>query len=165
MQTVLYNISVLQSKKAVIIKSSGKYKYKFYLSGNNWDYFNARYKDLNYIYYNNDSMEILGKKCARAMTIFDDGSRLTIHYVPYAKSEVLNNAEPMLDDLPGLPLRLEYDKDGKTVTYLAREISFLPISSKEFLEPVKGYAIKRFKPDTRVNKMVIEDEPIGPDED
>ena len=164
-QMILYNISKLVSKKVVVVKSSGKQKYKFYLSEPNWEYFNARYKGLNYIHYNNDSIEVLGKKCARAMAIFDDGSRFTVYYAPYATSEILIKAEPMFEGIPGLPLKLEFDKNGKTVVYLAREISFLPISSKEFLEPVKGFAIKRFKPGTAVTKMVIEDEPIGPDEE
>lgn len=168
-QTVYYRYkSANKNNVATIVKESGKEKYKFTLSEQRWKVFHKRYDSLQYTYDPNDSTYILGRLCRKARLAASAESNLTVYYLPGVKNQVLSSAEPLFANLPGMPLMYEFQKGNNKITYIASEINFLPIDESYFKEPTKGYNVKKFKPGSKIEKLVLdgdEKEDDGPEEE
>lgn len=168
-QTIYYKYkSANKNNVATIVKESGKEKYKFTLSEQRWKVFNKRYDSLKYTFALGDSTYILGRLCRKAQLEVSPESSLTVYYLPGVKNPVLTSAEPLFASLPGIPLMYEFQKGNNKITYTASEINFLPIDETYFKEPTKGYTLKKFKPGSKIEKLVLdgdEKDDDGPEEE
>ncbi|MCP9750210.1 hypothetical protein [Ferruginibacter sp. HRS2-29] len=145
------------SAVAVIVKESGKSKYKFKLGKSNWELFNAKYVSAE-IKLSEDSLLLLNRVCKKAVLTYPNGSKLTAYYVPGTKNEALAAAEPMFAGLPGIVLQYEYHQGKKGILYTASNISFEPLAASYFTIPSKGYPTKKFTPGKTFKGNIPEDE-------
>lgn len=145
------------SAVAVIVKESGKAKYKFRLGKSNWALFNAKYASAD-IKLSEDSLILLERVCKKAILTYPNGSSLIAYYVPGTKNEALAAAEPMFAGLPGIVLQYEYHQGKKGILYTASNISFEPLAVSHFTIPTKGYPTKKFAPGKTFKGNIPEDE-------
>jgi hypothetical protein len=145
------------SAVAVIVKESGKAKYKFKLGKSNWELFNARYATVE-VKLSDDSLVLLNRICKKATLTYPDGSSLTAYYLPGTKNEALAAAEPMFAAVPGIVLQYEYHQGKKGILYTASRISFEPLAISHFTIPTKGYPTKKFAPGKTFKGNIPEDE-------
>jgi GLPGLI family protein len=125
-----------------IVKESGKKKYKFLLTGDQWKSYNKKYNE-DSCQLTNDSTVILGYTCRKAIILLKDGRRLTAFYTNMFEP-INSKIEPAFDKIPGLVLQYEYDyNDGATI-YTANKINTDPISAEVFKVPSQGYLIKKY---------------------
>lgn len=145
------------SAVAVIVKESGKAKYKFRLGKSDWELFNSKHSSLD-IKLSEDSLVILERVCKKAVLTYPDGSSLIAYYVPGTKNEALAAAEPMFAGVPGIVLQYELHQGKKGILYTASKISFEPLALSHFAIPGKGYPTKKFSPGKTFKGNIPEDE-------
>ncbi len=130
--------------KVVIVKESGKEKYRVDLSQPQWNLYNIKYND-DSIELLEDSTTILEHTCKKAILRLANGKKLTLYYTADIYNETFAAAEPSFADVPGVVLKYEYAADkSNIITYTASDISLLPVDKKVFSVPTKGYAVKKF---------------------
>jgi GLPGLI family protein len=139
----LYFSSPINSTHPVsIVKESGKNKYRYNLTNEEWNLLNTKY-DKDSCVFLNDSTVILNYLCRKAVIMLKDGRTLSIYYTPLLKP-IDSKVEPAFNGIPGLVLQYEYDYKKGSVTYTASKISEAPIASNIFKLPTKGYKLKKY---------------------
>jgi GLPGLI family protein len=128
---------------AVIVKESGKNKYKSYLSQQDWTKYNEKY-DSSTCTLTSDSVTILDYPCRKAIISLTDGRTITAYYTDSIRNSVLAIAEPAFKCVPGVVLKYEYAYKKGTIIYTAAGISTADLSEDVFRIPVKGYAVRKF---------------------
>jgi GLPGLI family protein len=128
---------------AVIVKESGKNKYKTYLSGREWKFYNSKY-DSAICLFTDDSTTILGYPCRRAIIQLPDNRTVRLYYTDSIRNDFFRFAEPSFHCIPGVVLQYEYTHRKGTISYTATNISTAVIAKDVFKVPVKGYKVKKF---------------------
>jgi len=128
---------------AVVTKESGKKKYKYYLTKDEWKKYNRKYDSVT-CELTNDSTVILNYPCRKAIIHLKDGRNINVFYTDSIRSNVLSIAEPAFYCIPGLVLQYEYEHKKGSVIYTATSISEADIDKGVFRVPVKGFVLRRF---------------------
>lgn len=131
------------SRVAVVVKESGKKRYKYNLGIAQWRMYNSKYDAANTM-LSNDSMMVAGRLCRKALVTLTDGGKLTVYYLPAPAIATLAAAEPMFAAVPGIVLQYELHHGKKSIVYTAQNISLLPISIALMKPPAKGYITRKF---------------------
>lgn len=125
-----------------VIKESGKKKYKYYLTNEDWDLYNDKYNNDSCL-LTTDSTIILNYACRKAIIILKDGRQLSVYYTNKIKP-VSAKIEPAFSCIPGLVLQYEYDYKKGSIIYTANKISQSSIDPGIFKIPAKGYSIRKY---------------------
>lgn len=159
MQSIYFNNKKwVKTNIASLVKESGSYKSILSFNTKQWKQFNSRNDSVRCDIFKEDTLTILNKLCNKAILTFKDSTKLTVYYLPNAKSNTLANAEPIFSTIPGLVMKYIYENKSKSITYTAVDFKIAPISNTVFVTPKKGYQRVKYNP----NGVVIE---VSEDED
>lgn len=133
------------SKKVTIVKESGKEKYKYILTSEQWKGYNQKYEGLT-CHLSDDSTKLLNYSCKKAVIALKSGETITAFYTPSFQPTGLLAAEPAFSCIPGLVLKYEYKYKKGTIIYTATTISQGPIDKSVFSVPDKDVTEKKYIP-------------------
>lgn len=147
MQSIYFNNkNWVKNNIASVVKESGKYKSILSLTAKQWQEFNKRNDSVRCDIFATDTLTILNKLCTKAVLTFRDSTKLTVYYLPNAKSNIMAAAEPIFNSVPGLVMKYIYEIKKKSVTYTAVDFRIEPISNTVFLTPKIGYEKLKYNP-------------------
>ena len=159
MQSLYFNNKKwIKTNVASMVKESGKNKTILSLSTKQWKQFNSRNDSVKCDIFKEDTLTILNKLCNKAILTFKDSTKLTVYYLPGAKSNTLANAEPIFSSVPGLVMKYVYEIKSKSVTYTAVDFKIAPISNTVFLTPKKGYKKLKYAPNGASSEVTEEED-------
>jgi GLPGLI family protein len=130
-------------RTAAVTKESGKNKYKYYLSEDEWKQYNSKYDSIT-CQLTYDSAVILNYPCRKAIISLKDGRSIGVYYTDSIKRKNFAQAEPVFSCIPGLVLQYEYRYKKGKIIYTATSISEEKIDPLVFRIPVKGVATRKF---------------------
>ncbi len=130
-------------EKVFILKESGKKRYKYQLSPEDWNKYNARYNGIVYTLVN-DSITVAGHLCKKAIISIPGEGKEVIAYYSTALKPLDKNIEPMFAGLPGMVLRYEHSDPEGIIIFTANQISFDQIDEKIVEAPTKGYIQRNY---------------------
>lgn len=131
------------NKIAVVAKESGKDKYKYFLSENEWKQYNGKYDSIT-CQFTYDSAVILNYPCRKAIITLKDGRSIGVFYTDSIKRKNFSQAEPLFSCVPGLVLQYEYRYKKGTIIYTATSINSEKIDPLVFRIPTKGVSTRKF---------------------
>ncbi len=132
------------SKNSIsIIKEFGDQKYIIQLTPSNWKEANKKYEDVSFTYLN-DSKEILGYHCKKAIGKLSDGSTYTVWYTTELEAEN-KDFQYANRSLPGLAMEYESSVGDLKVIYTVSKISFNPVPAAKLDLPRSGYRIMTYE--------------------
>lgn len=141
----MQNIFILppgnERRKAVIVKESGKDKYKTYLDAAQWKQYNQKYEGAT-CQLSEEYVTIAGYACHKAIIKLTDGRFITAYYTTLLPHTAAAVAEPAFACVPGLVLKYEYRYKKNSITYTATSVSRQPIDQNILRVPSKGYVVK-----------------------
>lgn len=129
--------------EAVIVKESGKNKYRTFLSGKDWKSYNSKYDSATCM-LTTDSVTILGYPCRKALVNLQDKRVITVYYTDSLYNPVFSTVDPAFKCIPGVVLKYEYSYKKGTISYTATSISTDRVTPDVFKIPSQGYAIRKF---------------------
>jgi len=159
-QSIFFSTSVNSKHQVSIVKESGKAKYKYYLTNDQWKSLNIKYNN-DSCQITNDSAVILNYPCRKVIITLKDGRILTAFYTNQL-NPINPKIEPAFNCVPGLVLQYQYSYKKGTIIYTASKISQNPIDGSIFKIPVKGYIQKKYGLKNRTKETNI---PANPDID
>jgi GLPGLI family protein len=130
-------------KTAAVTKESGKNKYKYYLSKDQWKQYNGKYDSIT-CQLTYDSAVILNYQCRKAIISLKDGRSIGVYYTDSIKRKSFAQAEPLFSCIPGLVLQYEYRYKKGKIIYTATSISEEKIDPVVFRVPAKGVTTRKF---------------------
>lgn len=144
-------------KKATVIKESGKRKYLFHLTNDQWNQYNKKYDSVNCDTSFTDSANINGYPCRKAVIKTGDDDEITVFYTDSIK---INNSliEPAFRCIKGVVLQYETTTRKGIVQFTAKEISNTEIDKKIFIIPSKNVVVKKYNPNKKPLKETEEAE-------
>ncbi|UAY52749.1 hypothetical protein [Ferruginibacter albus] len=140
-QSIFFTAKDSSNSEVIIVKESGKKKYKYELSASEWNLYNIKYKGDSCV-YSSDSLMILNHLCRKAIINLKDGRTITAYYTKELKP-ICEEIEPAFADISGVVLQYSYEYEGGSITYTASKISENPISEEILIAPKKGYITKK----------------------
>lgn len=153
-------------KVAAITKESGKNKYKYYLSEQEWKLYNSKYDSIS-CQFTYDSTVILNYPCRKAIISLKDGRSIGVYYTDSIRRKGFAYGEPLFSCIPGLVLQYEYRYKKGKIIYTATSISQEKIDPLVFRVPTKGVSTRKFsmKPvSEKDTELPAEEEEEQPDE-
>jgi len=145
----MQSIYILQNnnpgQRVVILKESGKNKYKMYLTDQEWQSYNQKYEGIT-CQPTGDSAVVLNYQCRKAILTLKNGEKITAWYTPAIQEASFSRAEPAFSRVPGLVLQYEYKYRKGTITYTATSIDRGPIDLAVFAVPGKDVPVKKYTP-------------------
>lgn len=144
-------------KKATVIKESGKNKYLFRLTSDQWKQYNKKYDSVSCDTSFTDSVNIKGYPCRKAVIKTGDEDGITVFYTDSIK---INNAlvEPAFRCINGAVLQYETTTRKGTLQFTATEVSNTEIDPKIFVIPSKNVVVKKYNPNKKPLKETEEQE-------
>lgn len=137
LQTMIYDKS---TGNAVILREMGANKFMTKLSGKDWISQNSKFSGMT-ITYLNETRNILGYDCKKAVLKLQNGSQFTVFYATTIAPSV-REFEYQFKDIPGFVLEYEaMEGGGQTITYTATRINLNPVQASKFDIPSSGYRI------------------------
>lgn len=132
-------------KRVAIVKESGKDRYKYYLSGNDWKLYNREYEGA---ICNNtdDTLNIAGYSTKKAIIVLKSGQKITAWYTTAIREQALADAEPLFSCIPGLVLKYEYAYKKGTIIYTATAVNRNAIDPEVFIIPGDDFSLKKYEP-------------------
>ena len=143
MQSIIIFPDSNLSPKVVLLKESGKDKYKSYLTAADWKLYNQKYEGV-VCKITGDTARILNYVCKKAILTLKSGKYITVYYTPAIQKPALARVEPLFSSIPGLVLKYEYTYRKGTVTYTATMVSHSPIDPDVFAIPGSEFPVKKF---------------------
>ena len=126
---------------AVMVKESGKSKYKKMFTEAEWRQYNNKYSDVR-CELKEDTATILHYPCKKAVVKLKDGRSFIVFYTTAVQNDMLSLLEPAFSKIPGVVLKYEYAARRGMIRYTATSIRFKPISPAVFSIPEKGYPVR-----------------------
>lgn len=142
-QSIFFFTKKKANKIAAVIKESGKNKYKYSLSEEEWKQYNRKYDSIT-CQFTYDSTVILNYPCRKAIISLKDGRSIGVYYTDSIKRKNFSQVEPMFSCIPGLVLQYEYRYKKGKIIYTATSISEEKIDPLVFQVPAKGVSIRKF---------------------
>ena len=143
MQSIFILPEHISSKKAVLLKESGKNKYKCYLTAADWKSYNQQYEGIK-CHLTNDTTRILNYICKKAILTLKNGKKISVYYTPAIQMHVLSDAEPLFSSIPGLVLKYEYTYRKGSITYTATVVNRKAIAPDTFAIPGNEFPLRNF---------------------
>jgi hypothetical protein len=143
MQSILIFPDSSLSPKIVLLKESGKDKYKCYLTPDDWKVYNQKYEGI-VCKITGDTARVLNYVCKKAILTLKGGKYITVYYTPAIQKPALARVEPLFSSIPGLVLKYEYTYRKGTVTYTATMVSRSPIDPNVFAVPGEEFPVKKY---------------------
>jgi GLPGLI family protein len=151
-QSIFFSSSNKSNHFVSVVKESGKNKYKYYLTNEQWDLYNNKYEN-DSCQLTNDSAVVLNYPCRKAIIMLKDGRLLVVYYTNQLKP-INPEIEPAFSHIPGLVLKYEYDYKKGTLLYTASKISEDPIDNKVFKAP-SGLPVKKYCQKCKVKEKIL----------
>ncbi|HEX9512947.1 MAG TPA: hypothetical protein VF939_20800 [Puia sp.] len=133
------------SQKVLLLKESGKNKYKCYLTAADWKLYNQKYEGV-VCHLTGDTARILNYTCKKAILTLKSGKNITVYYTPAIQKPVLSDAEPLFSSIPGLVMKYEYTYKKGTITYTATIVNRNAIDPEVFAIPGNEFPLKKYAP-------------------
>ncbi len=137
-------VTIYDSKKesGVILKDYSGQKLMITLTKEDWDKKNSKYEGITFE-TTNETMNIAGYNCKKAIAKLRDGSSFVVYYTP--ELEVAEkDYDSQFKNLPGLALQYEWQSGKIKFKYTLSNISFDSVSSSKFEIPKSGYRIMTY---------------------
>lgn len=128
---------------AVITKESGKDKYKYNLTAEQWKRYYRKYDSVS-CELTDDSTVILNYPCRKAIIRLKDGRSMEVFYTDSVSNKMLSKVEPAFSCIPGLVLQYEYKQKKGSVVFTATSITDAYIDPGVFKAPAKGFVARKF---------------------
>lgn len=110
------------------------------LNSKDWVSQNSKFSGMT-ISFLNETKNILGYDCKKAVLKLQNGSQFTVFYAT-AIAPSVREFEYQFKDIPGFVLEYEaMEGAGQTITYTATKINLNPVQASKFDIPVSGYRI------------------------
>lgn len=137
-QSVIYDKT---QNTAVVLREFGTNKLMNRLSKEQWLAINKQYQGMN-ISLVNETKNILGYECKKAVISLKDGSVFSLYYATGIVPSV-KEFEYQFKDVPGFVLEYQIKEpgDNTTVNYRAEKISLSPVLASKFDIPTSGYRL------------------------
>ena len=130
-------------QRVTILKESGKDKYKYHLTEEEWKLYNQKYEGI-VCRFTGDSARILNYVCKKAILTLKGGKTITVYYTPAIQKPGLSDVEPLFASSPGLVLKYEYTYRKGTISYTATMVSRHSIDPDVFAVPGNGFPLKKY---------------------
>lgn len=137
-------ITIYDSKKGsgVILKDYSGQKLMITLTKDDWDKKNSKYEGITFE-TTNESLEIAGYNCKKAIAKLKDGSSFIVYYTP--SLEVADkNYDSQFKNLAGLALQYEWQSGKMRFKYTLSKINFDAVPTAKFDIPKSGYRIMTY---------------------
>lgn len=138
------DITIYDSRNGsgVILKDYSGQKLMITLTQNDWDSKNNKYQDITYE-ITNETLEIAGYNCKKAIAKLKDGSAFVVYYTPE-----LNIAdkdyEYRFKTLQGLAMQYEWQSGNRKFKYTLSKINFDNVPASKFEIPKSGYRVMTY---------------------
>ncbi|MGI8582465.1 MAG: hypothetical protein ACR2KX_09720 [Chitinophagaceae bacterium] len=137
-------VTIYDSKKesGVILKDYSGQKLMIMLTKEDWDKKNSKYEGIAFE-TTNETMNIAGYNCKKAIAKLRDGSSFVVYYTP--ELEVAEkDYDSQFKNLPGLALQYEWQSGKIKFKYTLSNINFDSVASSKFEIPKSGYRIMTY---------------------
>lgn len=125
---------------AVILRELGANKFMTKLESKAWIAQNSKYNGMT-ISYENETKNILGYDCKKAVLKLQNGSSFSVYYAT-AITPSVKEFEFQFKDIPGFVLEYEAQEGGaQKITYKATKINLNPVQASKFDIPTSGYRL------------------------
>ena len=141
-------VTIYDSKKGsgVILKDYSGQKLMISLTSEDWNKKNSKYEGITFE-TTNETMEIAGYNCKKAIARLRDGSSFVVYYT--SELEMADkNYDTQFKNLPGLALQYEWQSGKMKFKYTLSKINFDPVAASKFDIPKSGYRVMTY-PETR----------------
>ncbi|HVG14586.1 MAG TPA: DUF4412 domain-containing protein [Chitinophagaceae bacterium] len=122
-----------------VLKEYGDQKHLIELSPADWADANKRYAGVTFTFAE-DTKEIAGYSCKKAIGKLSDGTSFTVWYAPELVPDN-KDFQHANKSLPGLAMEYEASMGSLIVTYTVSKISFTPVAAAKFDLPKAGYRV------------------------
>lgn len=137
-------VTIYDSKKGtgVILKDYSGQKLMITLSNADWDKKNSKYQGISFE-TTNETQEIAGYNCKKAIARLTDGSSFVVYYTP--ELEIADkDYDSQFKNLPGLALQYEWQAGKMKFKYTLSKINFDVVSPSKFDIPKSGYRVMSY---------------------
>jgi len=137
-------VTIYDSKKGtgVILKDYSGQKLMINLSNADWDKKNSKYQGITFE-TTNETQEIAGYNCKKAIARLTDGSSFVVYYTP--ELEIANkDYDSQFKNLPGFALQYEWQAGKMKFKYTLSKINFDVVSATKFDIPKSGYRVMSY---------------------
>ena len=142
-QSIFFEYDSATLKQAVLVKESGTSKYRSNLSASDWKDYNNKYEGAA-CEIKNDSLDIAGYKCRRAVINLSSGDSIEAYYTDSIKA-INNFIEPAFSCIPGgTVLQYSVQAERGTVTFRASQVSRAIIEKDIFAIPRTGVQARKY---------------------
>lgn len=126
-----------KNNTGVVLKEYGNQKLLIQMAKEDWTDLNKKYAGITFT-YQNETKNIAGYTCEKAIAKLKDGSSFTVFYTRELVTEN-KDYDYQFKSLPGLALEYESSVGNLKVKYTASKITFDPVPVQKFSIPVSGY--------------------------
>lgn len=140
MVSALFSSTTIHDAKtgtAVVLREVSGQKLLIRMSNKDWQEKNNRYEGITFT-NTNETKEIAGYKCVKAVARMSDGSSFTVYYTPDIVPEN-KEYDYHFKNLNGLPLEYELTQRNLTIRYTVSKINLNPVPASKFDIPTSGY--------------------------
>lgn len=137
-------VTIYDSKKGsgVILKDYSGQKLMITLTKEDGDKKNSKYEGITFE-TTNETMEIAGYNCKKAIAKLKDGSSFVVYYTPELEMAD-KNYDSQFKNLPGLALQYEWQSGKMKFKYTLSKINFDAVSTSKFDIPKAGYRVMTY---------------------
>jgi GLPGLI family protein len=132
-----------ESKNSIVVlKEYGDQKYMIQMTPEDWKEANKKYEGVTFTYFN-DTKEILGYTCKKAIGRLSEGTNFTVWYTPDLIPEN-KDFQSGNQSLPGLAMQYEASMSNLTIMYSVSKISLAPVPVAKFDLPKSGFRLMTY---------------------
>jgi len=134
-QSVIYDNS---TGTAIILREMGGNKYMSTFTAEKWKEQNKQYDGMS-VTLANDTKNILGYECKKAIAKLKDGTTFSVFYAPGIIPQTSENSYEF-QNIPGFVLQYETSgNNGQKIIFTATAINLDPVPYSKFEIPTSGY--------------------------
>ena len=127
----------------VVLKEYGEQKYMIQMTPDNWKDANRKYENVSFS-YTDDTKNILGYQCKKAVGKLNDGTSFTVWYTPDLVPEN-KDFQYANRTLPGLAMEYESSVGNLKVSYTVSKINMNPVPAAQFDLPRSGFRVMTYE--------------------
>ncbi len=137
LQSVIYDKT---NGTAVILREFGSNKFMTKLNNKEWRLANKQFDGMT-IHFVNETKNILGYECKKAILHLKDSSVFNIYYATTIAPSV-REFEYQFKDVPGFVLEFDVKEEGASIVrYKATKINLSPVQASKYDIPTSGYRL------------------------